>query len=261
MQIDPWPIVGRAQLIQAFRPGEPPTKEGPFRTLRAHRWATAGVSVVTRNTRHASGRLTMFSVLNVSAARCARDGDDRTARAFAKAAGELEKSKIFVDLKELLSGAPLHEVIAAISGKVSPSERPALLNLLRAVARETRSMSPPKGNARLLRQIVTGTILEAREDGLILEASSGVKTLVPRWLGQAAHRELVGDALALITDKLEDNQMVVQALPAIELRAPRTGASPFGRSAPVRELNTADVRLLSRKPLPAKPLIPVDIEA
>lgn len=262
MQIHLWPIVGRAQLVQAFRPGEPPSKEGPFRTLRTHGWATAGVSVVTRCDHRASGRLTIFSVLNVSAARCAREGDERAAKALAKAAARVERSDAFTRLKELLSGKTATEVTAAVAGGVSGLRGSALLDVLREVASETRNANVHRAPRGSRTEVMTGKILEALREGLVVQAESGAKTLVPRWLGQAAHRENVGDVLALVTDRLDDSQMVVQAMPAIDLGTDDVAIkSPFGRSAPVRELTSADVRLLSGRPAPLTILAPITIEA
>ena len=262
MHIDLWPIVGRAQLVQTFRPGEVPTKEGPFRTLRMHGWATPGVSVVTRSAGRASGRLTIFSVLNVSAARCAREGEQKGARAFVRAAARVEKSEAFSRLKGLLTGKSVAEVTAAVAGGVSAAKWPEFIEVLRDVARETRTAMERGVRGGGGADVITGTIREALDDGLVLQAESGVRTLVPRWLGQSAHREQVGDVLALVTDKLAEAQMVVQALPAIELRdEPRSAASPFGRGAPVRMLTAADARLLAGEPAPLKVLVPVTIEA
>ena len=85
---------------------------------------------------------------------------------------------------------------------------------------------------------------------------------MPRWLAQAAHREEVGDCLALVTDRLDERHMVVNAVPGIDVSkdAPAAAFSPFGRNAPVRQLTKADTRLLSRAPAPLRVLVPVTIE-
>lgn len=261
MNIDLWPIVGRSQLVQAFRPGEPYEKEAPFRTLRTHGWATPGVSVVTRTDHRASGRLTIFSVLNVAAARSAREGHHRSARALAKAAAKVEKSTPFVQLKELLSGRPIAEVTAALEGGVSETRWPQLLDALRRVARETANASTHQTGSSGHTEVVTGRILEALRDVLVLQAETGMRTYVPRWLAQSARRENVGDLLALVTDRLDDMQMVVRAVPAIDMGTKRDASpTPFGRTAPVRELIAADARLLRGTPAPLKILVPVTIE-
>ncbi len=256
MNLALWPIVARTQLVRAFRPGEAATRESPFRTLRAHGWATAGVSIVTRDEHRASGRFTIFSVLNVDAARSAREGDGSTARKLAKAAAKLEKSAAFARLKQLLSGRAIADVNAAVEGG---NVKPELFEALRRVARETRN-AQVHHVTRGETQVVTGTILEALRDGLVLQAETGAKTLVPIWLARSAHRANVGDQLALITDRLDDNQMVVNALPAIDLRVRGGPYSPFERRA-VYELTEADEELLRGEPAALKILVPVKIES
>lgn len=259
MEIHQWPIVGRRQLVQAFRPGEPAGKEAPFRTLRLHGWATAGVSIVTRSEHRANGRLCIFSVLNVDAARLARAGQDRLAMALAKAAATLEASAVFGQLSRLLAGKSSEDVSAAVEGEVGEARWPELHRLLRLLARKTKA-----ARARLapLQDVVAGKISETQPDFLILTAASGERTAVPRWLAQAAHREEVGDCLALVTDRLDERHMVVNAVPGIDVSkdAPAAAFSPFGRNAPVRQLTKADTRLLSRAPAPLRVLVPVTIE-
>ena len=261
MELELWPIFSRAQLVQTFKPGELVTKEAPFRTLRTHGWATSGVSVVTRNHHHASGRLTIFSVLNVGAARSARHGDEQTAKALATAAAKVEKSVAFEHLKRLLSGKPLAEVNAALRGGVSDEKSPELLAALRELARETRKAHVRRSRAQMNREVVVGRILEALTEGLVLKSEGGSKTLVPWWLAQSAHREKVGDLLALVTDKLDDAQMVVNAVPAIDVGPGARARSPFGRAAAVHELSAADAKLLARRPVALRVLVPVTIDA
>jgi hypothetical protein len=221
------------------------------------------LSVVTRNDHRASGRFTIFSVLNVDAARFARDGEEKSATALAKAAARLEASKSFVRLGKLLSGRPADDVSAAVEGGLSESRWPELHGVLRLVARETkaaRARQPPKSR---LAEVVTGRISEAQPDFLVLLGASGLRTAVPRWLAHSAHRENVGDCLALVTDRLDDHQMVVNATPGIDVDANSSDArfTPFGRDAPVRELTRADARLLSRSPAPLRILVPVMIDS
>lgn len=252
--IDVWPVVARAQLVQAFRPGESPTKEAPFRTLRANRWATSGISVVTRSAHHASGRVTIFSALNVDAARLAREGRARSAAALARAASRVESSRTFARLARLLSGRTAREVSSVVDGVV---HEPELLESLQDIARATlaarEAARSPSGV-----DVVAGTIAGTVDDVFVLDGPHGEKTMVPRWLAQAAHRDEVGDALALVTEKLDDTQMVVKAVPAIDV-TPRS-ASPFGRAAPMRTLTASDARLLSGAPAPIRVLVPVTIE-
>ncbi|MBL8924018.1 MAG: hypothetical protein JNJ54_34495 [Myxococcaceae bacterium] len=260
MSIALWPIVARTQLVQVFRPGEPPEAEAPYRTLRSHGWATAGVSVVTRNAGRATGRFTLFSVLNVAAARSARVGDARSARAFARAAERLERGAGFTRLKELLKGRSLTTVTETVRGGVTDTGL-ELANAIRDVARETRSLGPsPQLGTDLA--VVAGRIAETHPDALVLESETGSRMLVPRWLAKGTGRQAVGEALALMTDRLDDTQVVVTAVAAIDLaREKRRQPGPFGRAAPVRALRPADVRLLSRTPAPLEVLVPVVIDA
>jgi hypothetical protein len=254
MELDLWPIVSRDHLVQAFRPGDA-VKEGPFRTLRSHGWATPGVSVVTRKNHRASGRITIFSVLNVAAARCAREGNKSRAKALARAAAKVETSASFVQLKQLLSGSTSEVVSATIEG----TGRAEFLEALREVACHTRNVRVHMtGESRGL-EIVMGTILEELRDGVVLQAEAGTRTLVPRWLAQSAHRSSVGDLLALVTDKLDATHMVVKAMPAIDLGV-RVARSPFGRKAPVRSLTAVDEHLFSKTPAAIRVLVPVTIE-
>src|SRR5262245_22193855 len=98
MEIALWPVVLRADLVRAFRPGEPPAREGPFRTLRQRHWATSGVPIHGRQGGHAAGRVVLFSILNVEAAISARCGDEKMAVGLARAAERMEQSKSFARL-------------------------------------------------------------------------------------------------------------------------------------------------------------------
>lgn len=260
MQVERWPIVGRSQLVRAFRPGES-RKEAPFRTLRAHGWATAGVGVVTRDERSASGRLTIFSVLNVDAARLAREGEHRGAAQLAGAAARVESSKGFLELKQLLSGHPLEEVSAVLEGGAPEDQWPDLHELLRQIARETKATRTRISPRVKLSGVVTGRVSEAQGGFVVLTAEGGARTAVPRWLAQSAHRANVGDLLALVTEKLDDQQMVVNALPGIETSRASPKFSPFGRRAKVHALTAADAKKLAGSPAPLHILVPVSIGA
>ncbi|MCC6993528.1 MAG: hypothetical protein IT370_02750 [Deltaproteobacteria bacterium] len=260
MKIVAWPIVGRSQLVQAFRPGESASKEAPFRTLRSNHWATPGLRVTTRSRGRASGQVTIFSTLNRDAATLAREGDARSASLVAKAAAKLEAGENFAKLREMLAGRSAEDVSAVIEGGVSDERWPGLLRLLRALGKETsvargrRAIRPPG--------MVTGRISETHPDFVLLEAAGGVRTAVPRWLARAAHRETVGDLLALLTERLDDQRMVVNAVPALDLDGADAGSrfSPFARSDSARRLTRRDARLLSGVPAPLTIMFPVTIE-
>jgi hypothetical protein len=62
----------------------------------------------------------------------------------------------------------------------------------------------------------------------------------------------------LVTDRIDERQMVVNAVAAIEHSGPAE-FTPFGRTAPVRALTKRDVRLLARDPKQLSVLVPVTI--
>jgi hypothetical protein len=262
MEIGPWPIVARAQLVQAFRPGADATNEAPFRTLRAHGWATRGIRVVTRTKDRASGRSTIFSNLNLDAARCARNGDRQNAEKFARAAEQLESTKMFAQLCDILTGKSAAQVSAIVSGDFAEKSQPEIATLLRLVARKTMSLRKQRAYALRTPEMVVGRILAASGDTLILEhAPGGAQTTLPRWLGHAAHREKVGDCLALVSEKLNESQLVVNAMPAIDIAATPDTFDPFGSSAKALSLTKADAALISGTPLPLRIMVPVTIES
>jgi len=261
MEVERWPIVARSDLVRAFRPGESELSEAPFRTLRRHHWATAGVSVVTRSASRAAGRSPIYSVLNVDAARLGRLGREAMALRFAKAAARVEKGVAFTALTKLLTGRKLDEVSRIVEGEVERDEQ-LLHELLRQLALETSKWRPRVDIERDAMSIFTGRVSEAQRDFLVLTAAHGVRTMVPRWLAHAAGRENVGDYIALITDRLDEGGAFMRVVPAIDLAVrPKARFSPYDPDAVMNRLSPADERLLARKPLPLKVLVPVTIES
>lgn len=261
MEFDQWPIVVRRQLVQAFKPGEPTSREAPFRTLRAHGWSTAGVSIVTRREHRASGRLTIFSVLNLDAARFARLGDRRRAKAHASAAARIEASADFLRLKELLTGRPVEDVTAVVEGAVPAAQSREIHEQLRRVARATLRVRPRGDASKVGTEVVVGRISETMVESITLTALSGERVAIPRWLARTAGREGVGECLALVSERFDDG-LVTHAFPAIALEEQRAQPefSPFGRAAPVTKLTPSDVRVVAGAAGPLKVLVPVTIE-
>src|SRR5262245_22787168 len=140
MTIAAWPVARRTRLVHAFKPGDRSHSEAPFRTLRKHDWATPGVRIAPRAGSHLSGQLTMFSSLNVEAARLARRGDEVAATRVAAAATELEARPEFDRLSKILAELPLPVARDVIDGAVPDEAPPALLEALRAVGRATEMM-------------------------------------------------------------------------------------------------------------------------
>lgn len=255
MSLHLWPIAGRADLLRAFRPGESSTREAPFRTLRAHGWVSPGRSVTTRSNHRATGRLSLFSSLNVTAARLAREGRSQPAKAIAQAAARVERSPAFAELSRLLSGQTATVVAQVLNGH--QPDWPALTAVLRSVARVAEGELSRRPVDDGVVEIRIGRVAEVQSEYLVLEGDEG-RTAVPINLARAAHRDDVGDCLALVSDQVDAQQMIVRAVPALELTAPRF--TPFGRSAAITTLTRHDERLLSGTPAPLRVLVPVVIE-
>ncbi len=257
-----WPIVSRHQIVEAFQPGHSAAREGPFRTLRKGRLATAGVAVVIRNRGHARGRITLFSSLNADAARLAREGHRKAAQALARAAAKVEKSDPFARLVEALAGRSSDVIVFVIDGLETPETGPGLSAALRELARHTAEVRDELKRSASLREIVTGRITRLADDNLVLATSGGGTTMVPRWLARGAHRENVGEFLALVQERLDERQALVEAMPAISLEptASRDEISPFGRDPQLYRVGPEDAALLAREPAPLRLLVPVTIE-
>lgn len=93
MRIFEEPFTTRDAILAILRPGKAAT-EGPFRTLRDHEWASAGLRVDVRTVLgQVLGRAHLYSSLNTDAARAVRLHREDLARRLAARAGELERSQ------------------------------------------------------------------------------------------------------------------------------------------------------------------------
>src|SRR4051812_7150276 len=97
-----WPLASREVVVRAFRPQATATSEAPFRTLRRNLWASKGRKVALRRGAALEGASTIFSSLNVDAARLARRGYPVEAGRVAAAAAEMEASPLFDQLSALM---------------------------------------------------------------------------------------------------------------------------------------------------------------
>jgi hypothetical protein len=264
MTITVWPVVDRTRVVHAFKPGEPAAVEGPFRTLRTHEWATAGVRVTRRSGKHLGGQMTIFSSLNVEAARLARRGVHDAAGRLARAAGELEAGTEFRQLQRMLADMPAADAKRVVEGAL-PDEAPAALTeVIKELARRTEQARVREVSLVKLVEIIAGRIAEVRESYVLLVMVSGPTAIVPRWMAVAARRDKVGQLLALVMDKLDDASAVIEAMPAIDIDnlQDRQAFTPFGRrETRTRLLTTADERLLAGRPEPLRVLVPVLIDA
>ncbi|GIG59853.1 hypothetical protein Lfu02_42250 [Longispora fulva] len=265
MTIVTWPVVSRDRVVRAFKPGGLPGAEAPFRTLRSHRWASAGVRVSIRAGGRLDGQRSLFSSLNVESALLARHGREDAARRVAQAAETLEAGPEFARLKELLAAVPVESADAVLEGRLPSGEAGQELGLaLRAVARRTEHVRAAETGLVKVADVVAGQVTEVHEGYVVLSQLGGPSTAVPRWMAVAAHRDQPGAWLILITDRLADASAFVNAVPGISLGADPSPEpfTPFGRASQrARVITEADAAVLSGSPVPLTVVVPVVIEA
>ncbi len=105
MQLAEEPLVSRHQILRALKLGVPST-EAPFSTLRARGMASNGWSVpVRKRDGRVAGRLHMYCVLNLDAARAARLRRNALARRLAVRATEVEDSHAGWVIRDAVSRA------------------------------------------------------------------------------------------------------------------------------------------------------------
>jgi len=259
MAIATWPVVGRDRVVHAYKPGEPSSSEGPFRTLRGHEWATPGVRLIRRSGGQLAGQLIAFSVLNVEAARLARHGYHHAAARVARAAAKLERAAEFQRLQMILADLATEAVEEVIDGVMPAGAPAALADTLRAIARRTERLRAAESTLARVADVIAGRIVEVHEEFVVVVRPGGHTAIVPRWMATAAHRDEVGDLLVLVTDRLDAASAVVEAIPAIDYDDLEEPAfSPFGRAdRRATQLTRADELLLSGTPEALMVLVPV----
>jgi hypothetical protein len=258
-----WPVVVRDRIVRAFKPAGTPGAEAPFRTLRRHAWVSAGVRVPRRSDNGLAGQMTVFSSLNVAAARLARRGNSPAAERVARAAANLESGPDFRLLRSLLSELPGPEADQVIGGVLPEGVPDTLAGVLRAIASRTGQVCADDIILSSPAEVIfAGRIAEVREEYVLLVQVKGQSTMVPRWMAGAAHREQVGGLLALVSDPLDGASAVVEAVPAIEIddHPEIAGFAPFGRDdARTLSITTDDARRLVGRPQSLRILYPVTI--
>jgi hypothetical protein len=264
MTIAAWPVARRSQLVHAFKPGERSKSEARYRTLRKHSWATSGVQITSRQGSRLAGQFTIFSSLNVEAARLARHGQEAAAVRAAVAATEMESRPEFGHLGKILADLPTPVAQAVIDG-VIPDDPPAqLLKALRSVARATEELRERELSGTRPADFLAGRVKEVHQSYVIVVLMSGPETLIPRWMAAgAANRAQVGSLLALITDKLSEASAVIDVIPALDVNddGPPAPFTPFGRGDKRALAITADdEQRLAGDPEPLQILVPVAIE-
>lgn len=259
MSIVAWPVVARSDLISAFRPGTLPTSEGPFRTLRDHDWATAGVGVIAASRGRAEGRTTLFSRFNLEAASAARRRDDKAARAWARAAARVERGPEFRELRRLLTACPAATARQVLGGVLPSDAPPELAEALRSLARATEAVSVPPRLAEL--EVFIGRVGRMREGFAVLERDEGGPVALPPLPTEPGPRP--GDCLSVRSERLPDASVVVRIHAALDLEPRPAVAAPFDPFARQRviQVTAADFERLSRsRPAAIRVMHPVTIE-
>lgn len=264
MTIAAWPVARRSRIVHAFKPGQRSKSEAPYRTLRKHSWATSGIQITSRHGSRLAGQFTVFSSLNVEAARLARHGNKAAAVRVAAAATDLESRPEFRLLGEILEDLPTSVAQDVIDG-VMPDEPPVqLLVALKNVARLTEKVRERELAGAEPADFIAGRVKEVHHSYVIIVLMSGPETLIPRWMAAgAANRARVGSLLALITDKLSEASAVIDVIPALDVNDDSEPASftPFGRGdRRTLAITAEDERLLTGDPQPLRVLIPVTVE-
>lgn len=262
MALELWPLVGREALVRAFRPGESPSREGPFRTLRKHHYSTAGVQITTRSQERAAGTVTFFSTLNVEAARLARQGKGSAARRVARAASALESGPEFKRLSARLAGADPALVAAVLDGTYQPGDVDIPWALFEKLVRKTsaafRRITSENSDEP---DVFIGCVGKVAASTVTIQ-SPKFSSLVPRELLRSIQRDRPGACLSIWTEWLEDSKAAyVFVLPAVDLdlREKPKVFDPFARSALAAEITREDAALLSRRPEKLKILVPVSL--
>ncbi|HYB17272.1 MAG TPA: hypothetical protein VEF71_17605 [Streptosporangiaceae bacterium] len=208
--------------------------------------------------------MTVFSSLNVESARLARHGNPEAAARVARAAAELEAGPEFAQLQRIMSELPIHDAERLVDGVLPEAAPDQLTTTLKAVARLTEQCRANELPVTTSAEVIAGRVAEVHEEYVVLVLISGPTTMLPRWMAVAAQRDMVGDLLALVMDKLDDGRAVIEAVPAIDVDNDIAARrfTPFGRNDPrVLSLTKADERLLAGEPQPLRILVPVLIDA
>jgi len=261
MEIAPWPIVPRQQVVRAFSPGHAPKSDSAYRTLKGHGWASDGVNFAVRSRGKLAGTLTLFSRLNLESVWLARVGDSKAAVRFAKAAKSLESSHAFKVLESNLSSLGVHDAEGVLNGNVPGGASSGLWKALRELAQETeRQWSKLAAHSQF--ELVTGRVSEIHESFVVVHSEGSLSIAVPRWMAVAIRRDAPGSAMAVVTERLDQAGVMMEALPALEMEErPPVAFSPFGRPASPPLLSAGDEQRLKGRPAELKILVPVTIEA
>jgi hypothetical protein len=203
--------------------------------------------------------LVLFSILNVEAAMCARCGEETTAASFANAAARIEASAAFLRLQGFLSQSPTSAVSSLVEGAHVPEES-AIALVLRTLARQTATVRLQRRFAKHAPAFL-GRISSSTEGYVVVTNEGGLSIAVPRGLARAAHRERIGECLAVINSHVDARELIVRAIPGIDVgREHAEPYSPFARVDGFERINATDAAYLRGQPEPLRIQIPVTIE-
>jgi hypothetical protein len=187
--------------------------------------------VVVREDGRIADRLTLFSSLNIDAARLSRAGDAERASAAAKAASEIEEGDLMTALVTLLRFMPRDTVRGFLRGQMPDQEQhPQFWGLTRQIAQQTAKVRaefvPPPDTETI------GVVSSASADEVLVSSAGGQRVHVPRAAASSLKLDHDGDLLAVHTEIAEDGRVIIDVLPAIELPGvDEVSFDPFARTA------------------------------
>ncbi len=212
-----------------------------------------------------AGQFTVFSSLNMEAARLARHGNETAAVRVAAAATELESRPEFGHLGTILAELPTAVAQAVIDGVIPEDPPVQLLDALKVVARLTEQIRARELAGTEPVVFLAGRVKEVHHGYVIIVPMNGPETLLPRWMAAgAANRAHVGSLLALVTDKLSEASAVIDVIPALDVgdEGEPVPFIPFGRGdTRALAITAGDQWLLAGDPELLRVLVPVTIES
>jgi hypothetical protein len=285
MRVVEEPFTTRDAILAILKPGHTPS-EGPFRTLRTHKYASPGLRVDVRT---ALGRVVgsahFYSSLNADAARAVRLGNVNLAKSFAERAQEIEHS----DPAQVIQDA-IHVTASALG--IDPRFADAPVSLQRYLKLRGQSSWLNIDHDALTREWIVhssawlsrdehGQLVEAtmrlaqtaaetrsdlyveppsastffglvrRMDVLAAEVQGDSETrLIPRDTLERQGLAIVGQAVALLCETLPAGGTLVLAMPAVTVEedVPTLRGSPW------------DIEELDEGRVPASVIEPADHE-
>lgn len=268
-----WPLAGRDQLLNVYRPGAQPS-EGPLRTLRSHHLLSDGVRIPLVEHNRLGGQTRIFCSLNLDAVRWARHGETAAAAEAAAAAAAVEQGAEFGHLCKLLSTYSPAEIRLVGAGSVGAAAIDGELgSVLRSIALKAERLRTEVHNRwEMPWELMTvGWVLRRQDDFVVISTSQGFRTQVPLHWASRVHRADTGQALVLITENFE-YVAIHSVFPGLWLKDPSFADQPEteverppvvdvvygGPRKPRVSISNADADSLEKSE-PLRVLVPVSI--